>query len=250
MRHLFINASFYDSNNTNKDTYTLCGKCDINPAYVLTYSFMYPVCPDVFILRDPGYAQLSYIYYGAMSHVIHPDNGWAWIYNSNQSSVQLPPPCYYDILALNHSNSISALAELVRQIAQKHKLDAEADALFDNIDADLRGVPACSNVSVNVFCELPESVCIRAQFWLNNAWYALYIYVRFCKGATNVMRFTVVPFNQNSAQITNPQICQSYNKNVLEAIENIVDSVQRYYNVKVLFDGMQCSESLIIQPVL
>lgn len=244
-----LKASFYDNINPNQiDSYTLCGKNDIPPACVLSFDIFHPVYTDYLIPRHPQYTHPSNIYGFGLSPISYPDNAWAWVFKSNKNFIQLPPPCFYDILALNHSNSIIALVTLVRIIAQERALNAQAEICQKIIEAELNG-GTFTPPPVTVTCELPETIHLRARFSCNGEWYSLYISARFSKDSTNIVNFIIKPFNQSAPQIGTPNINICFGENILDAISHIIDTTQRYYNVKVYFDAIS-SGNLVPQPVL
>lgn len=250
MKYLFLNTKFYDNVNPNqKDSYTLCGKNNIHPNSVLSFNIFYPVNTDVFILRAPRYKHPTPIYGFGLPTITYPDNAWAWIYdNSNHEFVQLSYPCFNDILALNHSNSIAALASLVKIIAQERLLDAQAENMQKAIEAEYNG-NIFAPTPVKVTCELPEDIKLRARFNYNNEWYSLYIFARFSKNSTNVVNFAIRPFNPNAPQPVTPSFQTCIGANILEAISSIIHTTQLQCSVKIYFDTMNCGK-LVPQPVL
>lgn len=249
MNHLFLNAIFYDSiNSKQKDSYTLCGKNDIPPACVLTFDLFHPVYADYYIQRSPQYNHSPVIPGFGLPCITYPDNAWAWIFESNQKFIQLPYPCFNDILALDHSNSIIALAELVRIIAQEKKINTQAEICQKKIEAECNGIPF-TPTPVKVTCELPESINLRARFSYNGEWYSLYIFAQFSNRLINIVNFTIRPFNSSAPQIVPPRINMSLEKNILDAISDIIDETQRFFHVKVYFNTMICGK-LVPQIIL
>lgn len=249
MNHLSLKATFCDNiNPKQKDSYTLCGKNDIHPACVLTFDLLHPVYADYYIQRSPQYNHSPVIPGFGLPYITYPDNAWAWVFKSNKKFIQLPPPCFDGILALNHSNSIIALATLVRIIAQERALNAQAEICQKTIEAELDG-STFTPPQVMVTCELPESIHLRARFCYNGEWHSLYIFARFSKGSTNIVNFTIRQFNQSATQIVKPNINTCFGENILDAISHVIDATQRHYNVKVYFDAIS-SGNLVQQPVL
>lgn len=249
MKYLCLEATFCDNiNPTQKDCYTLYGKNDIHPGWVLTYDILHPVYADNLILRNPQYSHPAIIYGLGLPPISYPDNAWAWIYNSNKGYVQLNYPCFCDILALDHSNSIVALASLVRIIAQERNLDAQGERCQKYIEAECEG-KSISLPPVKVICELPETIRLRAYFNCNNEWYALYIYAQFSNNSTNIVNFVIKPFNQNAPQLVTPSINTCIGANILEAISSVIHATQLQHHVKINFDTMTCGK-LVPQPVL
>jgi len=239
MNYLFLNATFYDNISPNqKDSYTLCGKNDIPPAYVLTYDICHPVYADNIIRRAPKYDHPEIICGMGLPFISYPDNAWAWVYNSSKEYVQLYYPCFSDILALDHSNSIAALASLVRVIALKRELDALDDVVCAGKSISL----------IKVTCELPEIIRLRAHFNYNNEWYSLYIYAHFSSNTTSIVNFEIKPFNSSAIQLVTPSIGIYNGVNILDAISDIIHKTQIQHNVKIYFDVMHCGK-LVPQPV-
>lgn len=250
MNYLLLNAKFYDNvNQEQQDSYTLCGKNNIHPNSVLSFDIFHPVNTDGFILRNPQYNHPTSIYGFGLPTVTHPDNAWAWIYdNSNHEFVQLPYPCFNDILALSHSNSIAALASLVRIIAQERLWNAQAENHSKAIEAECNG-SSFAPTPVKVTCELPEIIHLRAHFNYNNEWYSLYIFARFSNNFTNIVDFVISPFNPNAPQLVTPSINKCIGANILNAISSIIHTTQLQCSVKIYFDTMNCGK-LVPQPVL
>lgn len=242
MNHLLLNVEFSDNVHPKEnDSYTLCAKNNINPAGVLTYDIFNPINTDGFIWRSPQYNNHPTTIYGfGLPTITYPDNAWAWVYNFNHEYVQFPYPCFNDILALDHSNSIVALASLVRIIAQKKKLDALDDVMFGGMSNAL---------PIVVTCKLPEAINLRAHFYCNNQLYSLHIFAQFSNGSTNILNFTIDANNSNAPQLVTPQINTCFNSNILDAISSIIHTTQLQHHVKIYFDTMKHGK-LISQPVL
>lgn len=250
MKYLYLKATFSDNvNSDQKDTYTLCGKNDINPVCVFTFNNPYPIKTDFLILRDPQYKHSPYIYGFGLPIISYPDNGWAWVNNSSLEHINLPLPCFQDGLALNHSNSIQALAVLVKTIAKERKISAQAEVhqrIFEALCSNTQYTPP---TTINVDCELPQNIKLHAYFFYNNEKYSLHLYAKFNSDVTSIVKFTINPFNQNAPHISTPNISYELKKNILEAIADTIDTVQRSLWVKVYFYDMDCKD-LIVQPVL
>lgn len=249
MTYIQLNVNFCDSNDPQEDCYTLYGKSNIRPELVTTTSFAHPIIADSVLYRNPQYPHSPYIPADVMSNITFPNNGWAWIYNSNQPDYKPLYPCYNDILAMNESNSISTMAELIRLIAGKRLLDAQANVIQILLEAELNGFPAPAINPINVICKLPDSIKIYAKYQLNNEWHHLFIFGKFTNGQTSIINFITCPFNQPFQRTALTDFQLSNKKNILTSIAESIRNFENKHQTKVFLTNFSPSNNLVIQPV-
>lgn len=244
-----MNASFCDSNDSQEESYTLCGKSNIRPELVTTTSFAYPIIADTILCRDSQYSHIPYIPADVMSNITSPNNGWAWIYNGNQPNITLCEPCFNDILALNDSNSISTMEKLIHYIAEKRYLDAQANAFQRSLEAQLCGNPIPTINPIDVICKLPDSITIYAKCNIEKVWHHLFIFGKFTDGRSSILHFITRTFKQPSQNITLSDFQPSHKENILTLIAETIMDFQNKYNTKVIFTKFSPSDNLVVQPV-
>lgn len=247
MLYMQIKASFRDVNEKNADTYTLYGRSDIPPAYVISEATDPPYLADRILWRADGYPHTSHILRCDLQPISHPNNGWAWVFESD------PPPelGFRDYLALSNSNALSALLELIRKINEKKRIDAIANVAELMRMGQINGLTKPNILPPNVEVNLPDNAEIYAMFNANNVACSLYIraYYDSKRNQAIVHHYYATPFNPNESRITPPTINTSSNGNVLELIQDIINCIEATYNTKVRIFNSNISENLVTQPV-
>ena len=224
MIYIKLNAIFDNAHTGSKDSYTLCGKSDIPPLCIYSNPLAPPNIADALLPRNPSYPHLSYILPGPFNHITYPNNGWAWVYDSNNQTINLPIPCYWDILAENNSNGIKTLAHLINYIGQ-----------YNNIQ--------------DVY--LPNQIEVLAMFKHNNINYSLYILANYnpiqCQSIAH--HFYITAFDADSPQLTTQNIQLSNAANIIKHISYLIDSFQQTYQTKVMIYNINVSNKLMQQPI-
>lgn len=247
MLYMQIKASFRDVNEKNADTYTLYGRSDIPPAYVASKVTDPPFLADRILWRANGFPHTSHILPCDVQHISSLNNGWAWVFESNP-----PPECgFRDFLALDNSNALSALLELIRKINEKKRIDALANVVEQKRIEQINGLSNPNILSPNVEVNLPDEAEIYAMLNINNVTNSLYIYAHYDSERKQaiVRHYYVTPFNPNESHVTPPTINTSNSSNVLELIQNIISCIEATYNTKVRIFNSNISENLVTQPV-
>lgn len=224
MIYFKTNAVFNNTLSQPKETYTLLGKSDIPPFYTYSDPLAPPNMADGLLPRAKGYSHISHIIPKTFDYITYPNNGWAWIYNSDCQNVNLPLPCQWDILAENNSNGIKALTHFIKYIGQYND---------------------------STMVELPEQIEIFAMFNYNNTDYSLYILATYdsTRKQSIAHYLYVAPFDASSPRLTTNNIQQPNSINIFEYVSNMIDSIQQTYRTKVRIFNANISDNLTLQPV-
>lgn len=242
-----IKVSFKDVNEKKVDTYTLYGRSDIPPAYVISEVTDPPYLADRILWRADGYPHTSHILCCDLPPISYPNNGWAWVFESN-----LPlEHDFCDFLALSNSNALSALLELIRKINEKKRIDALANVAELMRIEQTNGLTKPNVLPPNVEAYLPDNAEIYAMFNISNVTHSLYIsaYYDSERKQAITLHYYITPFNPNESRVTPPTTNTSNNSNVLDLIQNIINCIEATYNTKVRIFNSNISENLVTQPV-
>lgn len=210
----------------HRNSYTLFGKSNIAPIYIYSTPFAPPNTADGFLPRASSYPHISHILPGTFSHIANYNNGWAWVYNSSCQMINLPYPCYWDILAENHSNGIAALSHLIRIIAQYN------------------GVK---------YAYLPNQICVITKI-CNNTNVSLHIYANYdsINQQSIAHCFYIYPLPSTariSNHITTNNIRIPLKINIIEYIARLINAEQQLFNAKLTIIKTNTQSPLVRQPV-
>lgn len=206
-----------------RESYTLCGKSDIPPFYTYSSSFAPPNIANGLLPRASGY-HTTPILPGTFSHIANYNNGWAWVYNSSCQTVNLPYPCYWDILAENYSNGFSTLSHLINLIAQYHGVNHVY-------------LPNKIYVITKFLNNINVSIHITASYNpINHHSIAHCIYVNSLPSA--------LPHHITTRSIRVPQ-----KNNIIEYIALLINAEQQLFNTKLKIMKANTLAPLIRQPI-
>ena len=228
MNKIRLNACFDNllASQPYSDTYTLFGKSDIAQIYTYSSPYSTPNMADGLLSRAIGYPHISHILPGTFSHIANYNNGWAWVYNSSCQTINLPYPCYWDILAENYSNGIAALSHLVRIIAQYNGAR---------------------------YAYLPSQIYVMTKVW-NNTDISLHIYSNYDSiNQQSIARcIYAYPLPLTAAlpnYISSPNIRIPLKTNIIEYVARLINAEQQLFRAKLKIIKTVTQYPLIRQPV-
>ena len=224
MIYIRTKAKFANTTTQSTDEYTLLGRSDIPPFLIYSNPLAPSNMADGLLPRAINYQHISHILPGPFNHISYPNNGWAWVYDSNNQEMNLPSPCYYDILAESNSNGLNALAHLIKFIGR-----------FSGTNS----------------ADLPNQIELFGMFKYNNTDYTLYILATYnpTQNQTTAHYLYAAPFDASLPRITTNNILQSSATNIFEYVSHLIDTFQQNYKTKVKIFNANISDDLTVQPI-